>query len=353
MAKRHYQTILQRLTTKGERKTSTRFIEESLSISRKGLSSLDLSGVETREEMKHNPININELIIYKDIVPKEIMVEVITPVEMKVGRNCSLLARGQAKLTPPEKEGLHPYGDLQCSLGCRCFFYLGNPTTPPLISVIETSIVRTFIQSAREEVEQRFMNAFTSLVLVRAPCTYLFLIGEERKEKVVVEAELRDLKVAYTSLKDNMQGIVIQLGSTEKELQMAYNKVAALKQGILKEKATQDSLRVELFIVKVKAQNSHARLKALRNSFEEFKDFFEGYATLTEIVRDKIFIAMSNMYFFNQSKGMQVDFSVVLHHVRMLDFTDVFPAMAVIAQHEEYLAEEPCLDIQALAPNSS
>jgi hypothetical protein len=90
------------LTTKGERKTSTRFIEESLSISRKGLSSLDLSGVETREEMKHNPININELIIYKDIVPKEIMVEVITPVEMKVGRNCSLLARGQAKLTPPE-----------------------------------------------------------------------------------------------------------------------------------------------------------------------------------------------------------------------------------------------------------
>jgi len=158
--------------------------------------------------------------------------------------------------------------------------------------------------------------------------------------------------VAYTSLKDNMQGIVIQLGSTEKELQMAYNKVAALKQGILKEKATQDSLRVELFIVKVKAQNSHARLKALRNSFEEFKDFFEGYATLTEIVRDKIFIAMSNMYFFNQSKGMQVDFSVVLHHVRMLDFTDVFPAMAVIAQHEEYLAEEPCLDIQALAPNS-
>jgi hypothetical protein len=90
------------LTTKGERKTSTRFIEESLSVSRKGLSSLDLSGVETREEMKHNPININELIIYKDIVPKEIMVEVITPVEMKVGRNCSLLARGQANLTPPQ-----------------------------------------------------------------------------------------------------------------------------------------------------------------------------------------------------------------------------------------------------------
>jgi hypothetical protein len=104
-----------------------------------------------------------------------------------------------------------------------------------------------------------------------------------------------------------MQGIVIQLGSTEKELQMAYNKMATLNQGILKEKATQDSLRVELFIVKVEYQNSHARLKALRNSLEEFNDFFEGFTTLTEIVKDKIFIAMSNMYFFNQSKGMQVD----------------------------------------------
>jgi len=104
-----------------------------------------------------------------------------------------------------------------------------------------------------------------------------------------------------------MQGIVIQLGSTEKELQMAYNKMATLNQGILKEKATQDSLRVELFFVKVEYQNSHARLKALRNSLEEFNDFFEGFTTLTEIVKDKIFIAMSNMYFFNQSKGMQVD----------------------------------------------
>jgi hypothetical protein len=45
-----------------------------------------------------------------------------------------------------------------------------------------------------------------------------------------VEAELRDLKVAYASLNDNMQGIVLQLGSTEKKkLQVACNKAAALK----------------------------------------------------------------------------------------------------------------------------
>jgi hypothetical protein len=36
-------------------------------------------------------------------------------------------------------------------------------------------------------------------------------------EKVVVKAKMRDIKVAYVMLKNNMRGQVLQLGSTEKK----------------------------------------------------------------------------------------------------------------------------------------
>ena len=82
---------------------------------------------------------------------------------------------------------------------------------------------------------------------------------------------MKNLKVAYTSLKDNMQVVFfLQLGSTEKQLQTTYNEVDTMKQGILEAKATQDGLRAKLYIAKEETQNSCARMKALRNSSVEF-----------------------------------------------------------------------------------
>jgi len=87
------------LTTEGEGEPSTRFVDESLFELRRGSSSLDLSEVETREEMEHNPINTDGIIVPKYTTLEEIMVGVITLVEMKFGGNHSLLAKDQAKLT--------------------------------------------------------------------------------------------------------------------------------------------------------------------------------------------------------------------------------------------------------------
>jgi hypothetical protein len=41
-----------------------------------------------------------------------------------------------------------------------------------------------------------------------------------RVEKIFMEAKLRRLKVAHASLKEQMQGVVLQLSSTEKQLQI-------------------------------------------------------------------------------------------------------------------------------------
>jgi hypothetical protein len=47
------------------------------------------------------------------------------------------------------------------------------------------------------------------------------------------------------------------------------------------------------------------------------------------MVEDKIFLIISNLYFFNQLMEMQVDFSDACHSVPVLDFTDVFLIGAV------------------------
>lgn len=87
------------------------------------------------------------------------------------------------------------------------------------------------------------------------------------------------------------------------------------------------------------------KIKALKNTSEEFHEKFRGFATLTEMVGDKIFLFMSNLYFFNLSRGIQKDFSVVFHLVPMPDFIDVFPIKVVVAQHREYIVEEPDLNV--------
>jgi len=66
---------------------------------------------------------------------------------------------------------------------------------------------------------------------------------------------------------------------------------------------------------------------------------------LFEMVEDKIFLAMFNLYFFNQSRGVHVDFNATFHLVSMPDFADVFLVKVVATQHGEYLVEEPSLDV--------
>jgi hypothetical protein len=64
---------------------------------------------------------------------------------------------------------------------------------------------------------------------------------------------------------------------------------------------------------------------------------------------DKIFLVISNLYFFYRSKGMQIDFSTTFHLVLVPDFIDVFLIRVVAARHEEYLVKEPRLDILAFS----
>lgn len=52
---------------------------------------------------------------------------------------------------------------------------------------------------------------------------------------------------------------------------------------------------------------------------------------MTEIVRDKIFLTISNMYFFSLSREMHVDFSAAFYLVLTLDITNIFLAKASVA----------------------
>jgi hypothetical protein len=63
-------------------------------------------------------------------------------------------------------------------------------------------------------------------------------------------------------------------------------------------------MRAELFPVREEVQSSRLWLYALRNSPGEFQKLVGGSAALFEMVGEKIFLTISNIYFFNQSKGM-------------------------------------------------
>ena len=89
----------------------------------------------------------------------------------------------------------------------------------------------------------------------------------------------------------------------------------------------------ELQAARDEVQSSCVRLDALNNSPREFQKFFGGFVVLSKVVGDKIFLAMSNISFFNKSRDMQVDFSDVFHLVYVPDFEDVFPVLAAFAQH--------------------
>jgi hypothetical protein len=48
-------------------------------------------------------------------------------------------------------------------------------------------------------------------------------------------------------------------------------------------------------------------------------------------MRDKIFLAISNLYFFNLLRGIYIELSVAFHLVYIPDFADVFPVRIVAA----------------------
>jgi len=62
--------------------------------------------------------------------------------------------------------------------------------------------------------------------------------------------------------------------------------------------------------------------------------------SLTETILDKLFLAMSNLCFFNLSRWIQVDFSESFLDDQVLDFIDVFLIRVVLAISLVYLAQE-------------
>ena len=82
-------------------------------------------------------------------------------------------------------------------------------------------------------------------------------------KKIVMEAELQSIEVAYTTLKDQAQGLAFELSYMEKTLAASYNQVVSLRQEILEVRASQVSLwdklatiYVELAIVREETQRS-------------------------------------------------------------------------------------------------
>jgi hypothetical protein len=50
-------------------------------------------------------------------------------------------------------------------------------------------------------------------------------------------------------------------------------------------------------------------MKNLKDSSQAFWTEYRESTSLTETIGDKVFLVMSNLYFFNLSRGMQVDFN--------------------------------------------
>jgi hypothetical protein len=50
-------------------------------------------------------------------------------------------------------------------------------------------------------------------------------------------------------------------------------------------------------------------MKNLKDSSQAFWTEYRESTSLTETIGDKVFLVMSNLYFFNLSRGIQVDFN--------------------------------------------
>jgi hypothetical protein len=60
--------------------------------------------------------------------------------------------------------------------------------------------------------------------------------------------------------------------------------------------------------------------------------------SLTKTIGGKLFLAMSNLYFFNLSRGIQVDFNESFPDDQVLDFADVFLVIFASAKSGVYLS---------------
>jgi len=93
------------------------------------------------------------------------------------------------------------------------------------------------------------------------------------------------------------------LESTKKKLGEACNYIDFLDKEIIELKESNDTLNEELN-TKKKAYNSRLRMKRLKNSSQEFYVKYREYISLTKIIWDTLFLFISNLYFFNFSRGM-------------------------------------------------
>lgn len=75
----------------------------------------------------------------------------------------------------------------------------------------------------------------------------------------------------YTTLKDQAQGIALELSSRKIVLEASYNQVVPLMQKLLEIRASQVSLRVEITAIRKEAKRFHTKFEALKNSPKEFK----------------------------------------------------------------------------------
>lgn len=91
--------------------------------------------------------------------------------------------------------------------------------------------------------------------------------------------------------------------STKEKLGEACNYIDFLDKEIIELKESNDTLNEELN-TKKKAYNSRLRMKRLKNSSQEFYVKYREYISLTKIIWDTLFLFISNLYFFNFSRGM-------------------------------------------------
>ncbi|KAJ6932126.1 hypothetical protein NC651_007744 [Populus alba x Populus x berolinensis] len=70
----------------------------------------------------------------------------------------------------------------------------------------------------------------------------------------------------------------------------------------------------------------------------------EAYNQIDSLEKEA-FLVLSNLYFFNHSREIQVDFSESFPNGEVLDFDDVFTTRVASTKEGVYLAQEPGMDM--------
>jgi hypothetical protein len=78
-------------------------------------------------------------------------------------------------------------------------------------------------------------------------------------------------------------------------------------------------------------------VETLKKSLQKFYAKSRESVFLIETIGDRLFMSISNLYFFNFSRGKQVDFSESPNG-QVPDFEDVFPIRIASAKEMVYVA---------------